>query len=262
MRQKSTRKQVHLPSICPLRTARRKCGLHGPRYSSEAGCCCYLVAQLFLTLCDPRDCSMPGFPVLHHLSEFTLTHVHWVKDTIQPSHLLLSPPPPTFYLSQHQGLFQWLSSSLQVAKVLALQLQHQSFQWILRIDFLVWSPCYPRDSQESSPTPQFKSINSLALSHLCGPTHIHTWLLEKKKHSFLLFCETRRCRKWKPSASPRSPTMHCLDRYEGHISMAATICVFYISTIFLWITLKAHEIFGSLEKRMKTQKGTKIHSFL
>ena len=91
----------------------------------------------------------------------------------------------------------------------------------------------------------------------------HSYMTTRKKHSFLLFCETRRCRKWKPSASPSSPTMHCLDRRsEGHISMAATICVFYISTIFLWITLKAHEIFGSLEKRMKTQKGTKIYSFL
>ena len=68
--------------------------------------------------------------------EFIQTHVHWVGDAIQPSHPLLSPSPPTFNLSQHQGLFKWVSSSHQVAKVLELQLQHQSFQWIFRTDFL------------------------------------------------------------------------------------------------------------------------------
>ena len=77
-----------------------------------------------------------------------------------------------FDLSQHQGLFQWVGSSHQVAKVLELQLQHQVFQWVFRVDFLkdwlVWSPCCPRDSQESSPAPQFKSISSLALCLLYG----------------------------------------------------------------------------------------------
>ena len=87
-------------------------------------------------LCDPMDCSMPGLPVHHQLPEFTRTHVHWVSDAIQPSHPLLSPSPPTFNLSQHQGLFRWVSSSPQVAKVLEFQLQHQSFQWIFRTDFL------------------------------------------------------------------------------------------------------------------------------
>ena len=85
---------------------------------------------------DPRDCSMPGLPVHHQLPEFTQTHVHWVGDAIPPSHPLSSPSPPTFNLSQHQGLFKWVSSSHQVASVLEFQLQHQSFQWIFRIDFL------------------------------------------------------------------------------------------------------------------------------
>ena len=85
------------------------------------------VAQSYATLCDPMDCSMPGLPVHHHLPELTQTHVHWVGDTIQASHPLLSPSPPTFNLSQHQGLFQWVSSSHQVSKVLEFQLQHQSF---------------------------------------------------------------------------------------------------------------------------------------
>ena len=94
------------------------------------------VTQLCLTLCDPMDCSTPGFPVHHQLPEFTQTHVHWVGDAIQPSHPLPSPSPPTFNLSQYQGLFQWVSSSHQVAKVLEFQLQHQSFQWLFRTDFL------------------------------------------------------------------------------------------------------------------------------
>jgi len=80
------------------------------------------------TLCNPIDCSTPGFPVHHQLLELTQTHVHPVRDAIQPSHPLSSPSPPAFNLSQHQGLFQGVSSSHQVAKVLELHLQHQSFQ--------------------------------------------------------------------------------------------------------------------------------------
>ena len=80
-------------------------------------------------LCNPMDCSTPGFPVHHQLLELVQIHVHRVGDAIQPSHPLSSPSPP-FNLSQHQGLFQGASSSHQVAKGLELQLQHQSFQWI------------------------------------------------------------------------------------------------------------------------------------
>ena len=76
------------------------------------------VAQSCLTLCNPTDCSMPGLPVHHQLPEFTQTHVHWVSDAIQPSHPLSSPSPPAPNPSQHQGLFQWVSFSHQVAKVL------------------------------------------------------------------------------------------------------------------------------------------------
>jgi len=94
------------------------------------------VVQACLTLCDPMDCSTPGFPVHHQLLELAQTHVHRVSDAIQPSHPLLSPFLPTFNLSQHWGLFQWVSSSHQVAKVLEFQLQHQSFQWIFRTYFL------------------------------------------------------------------------------------------------------------------------------
>ena len=94
------------------------------------------VTQSCPTLCDPVDCSTLGFPVHHQLPEPTQTHVHWVGDAIQPSHPLLSSSPPIFNLSQHQGLFQWVSFSHQEAKVLEFQLQHQSFQRIFRTGFL------------------------------------------------------------------------------------------------------------------------------
>ena len=109
-----------------------------------AKCCFYLsiypllsvqfssVAHPCQTLCDPMDCSTPALPVHHQLSEVTQTHVHWVGDAIQPSHPLPSPSPPAFNLSQHQGVFKWVSSSHQVAEVLKFQFQHQSFQWIFR----------------------------------------------------------------------------------------------------------------------------------
>ena len=86
------------------------------------------VLQSCLTLCDPMDWSTPGFPVYQRLLERIQTHVHRVSDAIQPSHLLSTPSPPAFNLSQHQGLFQWFCSLHQVAKVLEFQLQRQSFQ--------------------------------------------------------------------------------------------------------------------------------------
>ena len=108
------------------------------------------------------------------LPEPAQTLVHRAGDVIQPSHSLSSPSPPAFNLSQHQGLFKWVSSSHEVAKVLEFQLQHHSLQRNPRADLvqngLVGSPWSPKDSQESSSTPQFKSINSLALSFLYSPT--------------------------------------------------------------------------------------------
>ena len=140
--------------------------------------------QFFAT---PWTACKPSLPIYHQLPESTQTHVHCVGDAIQPSHPLSSPSPPTSNLSQHQGLFKLVSSSHQVAKVLEFQFQHHSFQWIFRIDFLydgrVRSPFSPRDSQESSPTPQFKSINSSVLSFVYSPTltSIHDYW---KNHSF------------------------------------------------------------------------------
>ena len=134
--------------------------------------------QFSLTLCNPMNC-MPGFPVHDQMLESTPNHVHRVSDAIQPSHPLSSPSPTSFNLSQHQGLFKRVNSSHQVVKVLEFQLQHQSVQWTPRTDLLydglVVSPCSPKDSQESSPTPQFKSITSSALSflHSLTLTSIH-----------------------------------------------------------------------------------------
>ena len=120
------------------------------------------VVQSCPTLCDPMDCSTPGLHVHHQLPEFTQTHDHWVSDAIQPSHPLSSPSPLALNLSQYQSLFKWVSSSHEVAKVLEFQLQHQSFQWTPRPDLLydglVGSPCSPRDSQESFPTPHAVSV--------------------------------------------------------------------------------------------------------
>ena len=93
------------------------------------------VTQSCLTLGNTMDCSTPGLPVHHQFLEFTQTHVYWVGDGIQQSHPL-SSPPPSLNLSQQQGLFQWVSSLIQLAKGLEFQLQHQSFQWIFRTDFL------------------------------------------------------------------------------------------------------------------------------
>ena len=110
-------------------------------------------------------CSTPGLPVHHQLPEFTQTHAHWVSDAIQPSHPQAIPSPPTLNLSQHQGLFKWVSSFHQVAKVLEFQLHHQSFQWIFGTDFLydglVGSPCSPRDSQEGGGVQQHSSKASI-----------------------------------------------------------------------------------------------------
>ena len=141
------------------------------------------VAQSCPTLWDPMDFSTPGFPVHHQLLEPTQTHVHRVGDAIRPFHPLSSPSSPIISPCQHQGLFQWVSSSNKVAKVFEFQLQHQSFQWIFRTHFLycwqVGSPCNPRDSRES-----FPNLSSIASILRCSAffivhSHIHTWLLEK-----------------------------------------------------------------------------------
>ena len=117
---------------------------------------------------QPHDCSTPDFPVFHCLSEFAQTHVHWVNDAIQPSQPLSLPSPPALSLSQHQSLFQWVSSWHLVARVLELHLQHQSFQWIFRVNFLedwlAWSPC-PKETRVFKSLLQHHSSTASILWH-------------------------------------------------------------------------------------------------
>ena len=109
------------------------------RYNSVRFSCSFDIIQFgsvaHSTLCDPLNRNTPSLPVHHQLLEFTQTHVHQVGDAIQPSHPL-STPSPASNPSQHQGLFQWVNSSHEVAQVLEFQLQHQSFQWTPRTDLL------------------------------------------------------------------------------------------------------------------------------
>ena len=124
------------------------------------------VPQSSLTLRNPVNLSTPGLPVHHQLPEFTQTHVHRVSDAIQPSHSLSLPSPPALNLSQHQGLFQWVSSFyIRWPKYWSFRFSiSPSNEHSGMISFGIdWSPCYPRGSQESSPAPQFKSISFLAL---------------------------------------------------------------------------------------------------
>ena len=133
-----------------------------------------------------------------------ILQVHGVSNAIQPSHPLSSPSLPAPNPSQHQSLFQWVNSSHEVSKVLEFQLQHHSYQRNPRADLLqnglVGSPHSPRDSQESSPTLQFKSINSSVLSLPHSPTLTsihgywistwHTWsLLYLNKPFLITHCE-------------------------------------------------------------------------
>ena len=137
-----------------------------------------LVTQSCLTLCDPVYCSMPGFPVHHQRPEFTQTHVQWVRDAIQPSYPLVVPFFPCLQSFPASGSFQmsqffasggWSIGVSASASVLPMNIQD-------------WFPCSPKDSWDYSPTPQLKSINSLALSFLHSPTltSIHD---HRKNHS-------------------------------------------------------------------------------
>ena len=134
-------------------------------------CCCYSVAKLRSTLCDPMDCSIAMFPVLHYLPGFVQTHVHWVGDVIQLSYPLLSPSPPTlsFPASGSFPMSQLFASGGQSIGVSASVLP-MNIQGRFPLGWTGWISLQSRDSQESSPTPQFKGINSSVLSFLYSPT--------------------------------------------------------------------------------------------
>ena len=145
-------------------------------------CCCCSVTQSCPTLCNPMDYSTPGLPVPHHLLKFAQVHVHCISDAIQPSHPLMSSSPSALNLSQQQELFQWVGCSHQVTKILELQLQHQSFQWVFRVDllydWLVWSPCCSREQ-----VLLFKTLKSFIQHH-------------SSKASFLWFSEFSHLHRW------------------------------------------------------------------
>ena len=137
-----TLQSIHLKSfeslpcaLGPLELSRgSSTGFPFSSWLSGGPCCCscFPVPKLCPVLCNPIDCSTPGFPVHHYLPEFVQTHVCGVGDAIKSSHPL-SPPSPALNLSRHRGLLQWVGSLYQVVKVLELQLQHQSFQWIFKL---------------------------------------------------------------------------------------------------------------------------------
>ena len=139
---------------------------------------CCSVTKSCLTFCDPMDCSMPGFPVLHYLPKVAQIHVHWVSDAIQPSHPLLPPCPPTLNLSQHQGLLQWVGSSHQMARDLELQLHRYEYQgWLpLGLAGLILF-----QSKGLKSLLQHRSSKASILRHSAFFTvsHIHTWPQEK-----------------------------------------------------------------------------------
>ena len=147
-------------------------------------CFCCSEAKSCLTLCDPMDCSMPGFPVHHQLPKLAQTHVHWVSDAIQPSHPLSSPSPPTFNLSQHQDLFQWVSQLHQVAKSTG----DSPSASVLPMNIQDWFPLGLTDwislkskgfSRVFSNTAVQKHQFFSAQLSLWSNSHIHIWLLEK-----------------------------------------------------------------------------------
>jgi len=145
------------------------------------------VAQSCPTLFNPMNCSTPGLLVYHQLPEFTQTHVHQISDAIQPSHPLSSPSPPAPNLSQHQGLFQWVNSSHEVAKVLEFQPQHQSFQWTPRlVSFRMdWLDLLAVQGTRKSTVVLFSRTtvqkHQFFVAQLSSQSnsHIHTWPLEK-----------------------------------------------------------------------------------
>ena len=139
------------------------------------------VTQSCPTLCDPMNCSMPGLPVHHQLPEFTQTHVHWVGDAIEPAHPLLSPSPPAPSPSQHQGLFQWVNSSHEVAKVstLASFLPKNTQGWS-PLEWTGWISLQSKGLSTvfSNTTVQKNQFFGAQLSSKSN-SHIHTWPHEK-----------------------------------------------------------------------------------
>ena len=144
----------------------------------------YQVAKLCPALCNPMNCSTPGFPVLHYLPEVVQTHGHWVHDAIQPYHPLSPPSPPALNLSRHKGIFQWVESLHQVAKVLELNVSASVLSMIIwgwfPLGFTGLISLLSRElSRVFSSTKVQKHQFFSSHTSLWSSSHIHTWLLEK-----------------------------------------------------------------------------------
>ena len=138
------------------------------------------------------DCSTPVSPILHYLPEFAQTHIHWVGDAIQASHPLLPPSPLTLCLSQNQDLFQWVGSLHQVVKVLELQFQHHSFQWVFRVDFFYDSLFYfllPAVQRTLKSLLQPHSLKASILQY-------YNFFMVQLLHPYMTTWKTRALTKW------------------------------------------------------------------
>ena len=225
------------------------------------------VTQSCLTLWDPMDCSTPGFPV-HQLLELTQTHVHWVSDAIQPSHPLSSPSPPAFNLSQHQGLFQWVNSSNQVAKVLEFQLQHQSFQWIFRISFRIdWfdllavPPLKSLLQHHGSKT----SILGTLYGLLYGPSlwFSSPWTVWKAYSWVTLFNVLCQCSVMSDSLQPHGQwpaTVLCPWNFPGRNTGVG--CHFLLQGIFPTQGLNLHLLHWWVDSLPLAPSGKPLHTFI
>ena len=140
------------------------------KHHIRGNCCCCSVAKLCPTFCSPMDCTVPGLHVHHQLLELAHTHVHWVGDAIQPSHPLLSPSPPALNLSQHWGLFQWVSSLHQGAKNWSFSIiPYNEYSGLISFRMDWFHHCAVQRTLKSLGT----QSSSWSNSHIC------TWLLEK-----------------------------------------------------------------------------------
>ena len=164
--------------------------LHSAFSAKAAMFCCCSVAQLCLTLHDAMDCSTPGLPVPHHLPEYAQVHVHCIGDVIQPSHPLMPSFPSALNLPQHQGLFQWVGYSHQVAKLLELHLQQPSFQWIFSPFGLTCLISLLSKGILSvfSSTTIWKHQFFGAQPSIWSNSHIHIWLLKKTYFDYMDLC--------------------------------------------------------------------------
>ena len=222
------------------------------------------VAQSCLTLCNPVDCSMPGLPVHHQLLDFTQTHVHHVGNAIQPSHPLSSPSPPAFNLSQHQGLFQWVRFSHQVARVLEFQLQHQSFQWTFRTDFpLGWTwldLLAVQGTLKSLLNTTVQVLRSFkSLMEFKNVSVGEFTSLSSKRHWDCLVCTNQIMIKWHSISRGVSEKVLCFGPIPSHIRVLNLTTSLPGSIVLLLFLFLPHMLCKKLESRLLKEISITSH---